>query len=562
MESQMIDILSNCIVKSLNLFAISIEPEKNRINIFKSSSKEFKKNQAYIPSFIIFSIIVVNNNSTSNRIKDDINSLDFGDLVSIVLSPTIDEFKNQMREIMEFPTNNMNNIPQIESLLLTAKSSFLKIAKPDILMKSIEAIMSLIDYRVPEINSILLAYLQFESIIKNDPGHGLDENSKLDEFDEPFRLYKKTEDDLIMLSEKKNSFPPFILDCSHAKNVIMHLCKTGNFLLIFIGLNKIRNILSKRITILCKQMLSLYDDMNFSNNENTDKLNLDAYKKLELSLERSIIQSNNFTSQFSTIRDTWDLLYEHESPLSAETDNIYWRVYKWPRRSESEQALCKEKLSLWRDEIVKFVSLNCEKVLGIIIKLNNHILSIKEYADSAKFELVLKTFEQFENEETNISTCVDFNKNASILLRTEEFKFKCLEETVNIFNTYKSVWEFAKDTKQYISMCKEYLFMDVNGEQILIKISGWNQIIQSLTGAFLPGDSAYKLLYSINQEVIDFTLSTKVITYLRNPSLTERHWVNILKITGLSQLNVCIILILVFWIEIRSNSTFKLKLSR
>lgn len=229
-------------------------------------------------------------------------------------------------------------------------------------------------------------------------------------------------------------------------------------------------------------------------------------------------------------------MYDHEISIPSDVDELYWRVYKWPKWFLSEQTKCKENLQSWRNNILQSSTNEFAKLNSLLCDVKLQISAIQNCSDPNDFIAVLKMFEPFESVENEINSYQLYIKKSCTLLKKSELTCEDLESTMSCLRNYKILWELIKDTKIYITACKNILFMDIKSDQILSKIDEWNDTSSALL-KFFAKDDAQKLLFHINREIIDFTISTKVITYLRNPALADRHWEQIESITGLNQQN-------------------------
>lgn len=233
MESQMVDILMSAVVHILDQFSLSHNGKSGTINLCQLTSKKCFDNVLKItkllPSFIIITINIQATDHNENSVKLKLNDIMLGDnLYNIVLNPTLEDLKKKMMEMIYYPSQNMNNIPQIQSLLLkNSEPNFIKIRKPLIVDEAIKAIYRIVDFRTPEILRYYEIYRKYEFLLKDDIIKCLNEDSKLDQFDEPINTLNRALKDVMATSDTTIYLPPFIMDCTEIRNVIIYLCRSG-----------------------------------------------------------------------------------------------------------------------------------------------------------------------------------------------------------------------------------------------------------------------------------------------------------------------------------------------
>ncbi|KAI8915663.1 hypothetical protein EDD86DRAFT_252502 [Gorgonomyces haynaldii] len=533
MIAQTQTMVEDALVHFLGMFQIGVQKLENNN---RASAQRFKLTEPYLrqiplESFLMIKITLFDGKAEVQGSNDEIaQKLHIRGSNQIIIFPSIKKVTEDIKSLFGKPWRlTEKSIPHIESLLMEKLEQALELCLPTNDMELYEngsrLIENIIKAATPQIEAVFERYKRFEFIVKNDPLRVLNEDSLLEEFDGPVKLIHNARKAIQDISDNHVPFPPFVLDCSVIKFVYMTLTSSA--------LSKIGKLLAKKIATACNQMLSVYDDLN-------EKLrfdpgvNVDKWEELELSLMNSVIEFDTFNEQFKSIQNTWQLMFDYGMPVPSEVDKLYWRTFKWPSWFAGEQDQSRKRLEASRTMITNRFGEDIKQINTLISKVKTSLDDLSLITDLSHEPIVSENLVPLAKMVTKVKDLHVNVRKASKAMHMEMPVFEGLDDLLDTFPGYEMLWKLVKDTQRSLAQWIQEPFMEINAELIMEKLSVWNEEISTLSRSFETTDGPRKILAALRTHVHDFSLNTKVITYLRSAALRDRHWEKIQVVTGLT----------------------------
>ena len=229
-------------------------------------------------------------------------------------------------------------------------------------------------------------------------------------------------------------------------------------------------------------------------------------------------------------------MYNLQMPIPENVSQLYWRTYRWPNFYQSEQEKSKTRLENSRIKIAALTDKNKELACNLLIELK---ADMNSYASNEKIRQHLDRTDKltkWTKDMGKLEKLLTQIEDATMILNLTRVELADSKVVFDIYSIYKEFWDINEDTNINLNSWKEAMFIEIDADLILTKINSWNVRLSALDkklqtlGFAIPLD----ILRSIHTDINEFTVNTKVITYLRNSALRERHWAKIKGMCGMN----------------------------
>ncbi|KAJ3049383.1 Dynein heavy chain 7, axonemal [Rhizophlyctis rosea] len=319
------------------------------------------------------------------------------------------------------------------------------------------------------------------------------------------------------------------------------------FSMIFLECDELKTELVAKANQLVQRLVDQIADMNRKTNlgiiESYEKISARAMKApsdTEELVELMHYIENARTKDVVALRDEinrgkkrLDFLLQYAF-LSEEDIKLNGVTFTWPGRITPIFELSKKRMLQKKQKAQEDLKGKIEKTGEELDELFDQSHKFQDFSIMSELPEYLKKIRKLETTLATLSETIARINTEEELLEWEKTPFPKYQQTIELVDPYKKLWETASTFQTEYAKWMNGAFRDLNAEEVDASVGEMFRVMFKLTKTFVEQPVPRKVAESVKNKLEKFKSYQPLINVLRNPGLRERHWEAMAKIVGTS----------------------------
>lgn len=352
----------------------------------------------------------------------------------------------------------------------------------------------------------------------------------LEMFRQEITSLKTWEQQLAADIDEKYSFKLFAVTCSDVKLKLVAKCKTfSSTILAKVSTDNVKDMsgmISEYESIGAKLVAEPLDSFELKT--------LDAFyiKSIEMI---DVLKSRLYENVCRRVQ----FLKDYDYQMSREEIQLFFNTFRWPENIKGFQRKSMELQTKRQHELELIVEGRQEQLTSQMASLQRRIEKMRDYANLADTDSILKRIEAARKALEDAETEADAIKEQEVTLGKELSNNQTsLDALYEMLNPIEKLWATIAQTMEKITFSRESPLTAVSAEDIERDCDQFRRTIVKIVKECEKNTDVYAVAITVAQEVkktLDEMLDSFIplMALVCTPGIRDRHWEEIERITGI-----------------------------
>ncbi|KAJ3317485.1 Dynein heavy chain 3, axonemal, partial [Blyttiomyces sp. JEL0837] len=218
--------------------------------------------------------------------------------------------------------------------------------------------------------------------------------------------------------------------------------------------------------------------------------------------------------------------------LTEEDIKLNGVTFTWPSRILPIFELAKKRMLQKKVKAQDDLKLKIQSTSDDLDDCFEQVSKFQDYGIMSELPEYLKRIKKLEAKLAELSDTIMQINVEEELLEWEKTPFAKHQQTIELLDPYKKLWETASNFQSEYSKWMNGPFSELNGESVEETVGNMWRTVFKLTKTFNDQPVPRKVAEQVKNKLDKFKTHLPLISILRNPGLRERHWKLMEEIVG------------------------------